>query len=77
MRTIARAGLVTRIKQRLIDNWVDQTASKMYDFSPWRNKSFWGVINNTLETNETIFSAVTSCLIQWLAYQLRCMKIIK
>ncbi|MCS4486378.1 phage portal protein [Staphylococcus sp. GRT3] len=31
----------------------------MYDFTPWRNKSFWGVINNSLETNETIFSAIT------------------
>nr|WP_245338845.1 phage portal protein [Staphylococcus sp. GDX8P107P-1] len=31
----------------------------MYDFSPWKNKNFWGVINNTLETNETIFSAIT------------------
>lgn len=30
-----------------------------YDFSPWKNRSFWGVINNTLETNETIFSAIT------------------
>ena len=31
----------------------------MYDFSPRKNKNFWGVINNTLETNETIFSAIT------------------
>lgn len=31
----------------------------MYGFSPWKNKNFWGVINNTLETNETIFSAIT------------------
>lgn len=31
----------------------------MYDFSPWKNKNFWGAINNTLETNETIFSAIT------------------
>lgn len=38
---------------------MDQTASKLYDFSPWRNKNFWGIINNTLETNETIFAAIT------------------
>ncbi|MDU3265469.1 MAG: phage portal protein, partial [Staphylococcus sp.] len=37
----------------------DETSNTLYDFSPWRNKSFWGNINNTLETNETIFSAVT------------------
>nr|WP_269845859.1 phage portal protein [Staphylococcus aureus] len=43
----------------MIDNWIDQSTSKLYDFSPWKNRSFWGVINNTLETNETIFSAIT------------------
>ncbi|MTV20883.1 phage portal protein [Staphylococcus delphini] len=59
MSIIAKRSLVTRIKQKLIDSWVDQTASKMYDFTPWRNKTFWGIISNTLETNETIFSAIT------------------
>ncbi|KTT82741.1 portal protein [Mammaliicoccus sciuri] len=48
-----------RIKRRLIDNWVDTSTQNLYDFSPWRNKTFWGVSSNTLETNETIFSAVT------------------
>ncbi|WP_438861716.1 phage portal protein, partial [Mammaliicoccus sciuri] len=48
-----------RIKRRLIDNWVDTSTQNLYDFSPWRNKNFWGVLNNTLETNETIFSAIT------------------
>ncbi|WP_438861810.1 phage portal protein [Mammaliicoccus sciuri] len=48
-----------KIKKRLIDNWVDNSANKLYDFSPWRNKNFWGVLSNTLETNETIFSAIT------------------
>jgi HK97 family phage portal protein len=48
-----------KIKKRLIDNWVDNSANKLYDFSPWRNKNFWGVFSNTLETNETIFSAIT------------------
>lgn len=43
----------------MIDNWVDQSKEKLYDFSPWRNKNFWGVISNTLETNETIFAAIT------------------
>ncbi|MBF2751531.1 phage portal protein [Staphylococcus saprophyticus] len=56
---IANGSFLDKIKQRLIDNWVDQTTKKMYDFSPWKNKNFWGVINNTLETNETIFSAIT------------------
>ncbi|MDW3894457.1 phage portal protein [Staphylococcus saprophyticus] len=56
---IANGNFLDKIKQRLIDNWVDQTTKKMYDFSPWKNKNFWGVINNTLETNETIFSAIT------------------
>ncbi|HEK4166320.1 TPA: phage portal protein [Staphylococcus aureus] len=59
MNVIAKENIVTRIKKKLIDNWIDQSASKLYDFSPWKNKSFWGVINNTLETNETIFSAIT------------------
>ncbi|EZR88904.1 HK97 family phage portal protein, partial [Staphylococcus aureus VET0489R] len=59
MNVIAKENIVTRIKKKLIDNWIDQSTSKLYDFSPWKNKSFWGVINNTLETNETIFSAIT------------------
>ncbi|OEK40743.1 portal protein [Staphylococcus saprophyticus] len=56
---MANGNFLDKIKQKLIDNWVDQTTKKMYDFSPWKNKNFWGVINNTLETNETIFSAIT------------------
>ncbi|AVQ34416.1 phage portal protein [Staphylococcus muscae] len=52
-------NIFTRIKQKLVGNWVDNTVNNMYDFTPWKNKSFWGIINNTLETNETIFSAVT------------------
>ncbi|EOH8528103.1 phage portal protein [Staphylococcus aureus] len=59
MNVIAKENIVTRIKKKLIDNWIDQSTSKLYDFSPWKNRSFWGVINNTLETNETIFSAIT------------------
>lgn len=59
MIKIASVNIFTRIKRRLIDNWIDETSNTLYDFSPWRNKSFWGNINNTLETNETIFSAVT------------------
>ena len=58
MIKIASVNIFTRIKRRLIDNWIDETSNTLYDFSPWRNKSFWGNINNTLETNETIFSAV-------------------
>ncbi|WP_026287434.1 phage portal protein [Gracilibacillus lacisalsi] len=30
-----------------------------FDFSSWMGKSFWGIDNSTLATNETIFSAVT------------------
>lgn len=30
-----------------------------YDFSPWRGKTFFGIENSTLATNETIFSVVT------------------
>lgn len=56
---MAKSNIMQKIKKRLIDNWVDNSANKLYDFSPWRNKNFWGVLNNTLETNETIFSAIT------------------
>ncbi|MDC3412535.1 phage portal protein [Aquibacillus sp. 3ASR75-286] len=30
-----------------------------YDFSSWMGKTFWGIDNSTLATNETIFSVVT------------------
>lgn len=30
-----------------------------YDFSNWMGKTFWGIENSTLATNETIFSAIT------------------
>ncbi|QGH35141.1 phage portal protein [Gracilibacillus salitolerans] len=30
-----------------------------FDFSSWMGKTFWGIDNSTLATNETIFSAVT------------------
>lgn len=30
-----------------------------YDLSSWMGKTFWGIDNSTLATNETIFSAVT------------------
>lgn len=56
---MAKPNVMQRIKRRLIDNWVDTSTQNLYDFSPWRNKTFWGVSSNTLETNETIFSAVT------------------
>ncbi len=56
---MAKSNIMQKIKKRLIDNWVDNSANKLYDFSPWRNKNFWGVLSNTLETNETIFSAIT------------------
>src|SRR5690625_2030031 len=32
---------------------------KTYDFSNWAGRTFWGIDNSTLATNETIFSAVT------------------
>ncbi|ANZ34666.1 phage portal protein [Staphylococcus carnosus] len=56
---MAKQNIISKVKQKLIDNWVDQSKEKLYDFSPWRNKNFWGVISNTLETNETIFAAIT------------------
>ncbi|MEB8101047.1 phage portal protein [Staphylococcus xylosus] len=56
---IANGNFIDRVKQKLIGDWVDKTTQKLYDFAPWKNKNFWGVINNTLETNETIFSAIT------------------
>ncbi|WP_147641446.1 phage portal protein [Staphylococcus nepalensis] len=59
MKAIAKQNIIRKVKQKLIDNWVDQSKEKLYDFSPWRNKNFWGVISNTLETNETIFAAIT------------------
>ncbi|WP_158177315.1 phage portal protein [Staphylococcus aureus] len=59
MEAITKVGFARKLKRKLIDKWVDQTVSKQYDFSPWRNKTFWGIANNTLETNETIFSAIT------------------
>lgn len=30
-----------------------------FDFSPWRGRTFWGVDNSQLSTNETIFSVIT------------------
>jgi HK97 family phage portal protein len=30
-----------------------------YDFSSWMGKTFWGIDNSTLATNETIFSVIT------------------
>lgn len=30
-----------------------------YDFSSWMGKTFWGIDNSTLATNETIFSIIT------------------
>lgn len=30
-----------------------------YDFSSWQNRTFWGVDNSQLATNETIFSVIT------------------
>ncbi|MBP1950288.1 HK97 family phage portal protein [Virgibacillus litoralis] len=30
-----------------------------YDFSSWMGKTFWGIENSTLATNETIFSVIT------------------
>ncbi|KKB24943.1 phage portal protein [Staphylococcus carnosus] len=56
---MAKQNIISKVKQKLIDNWVDQSKEKLYNFSPWRNKNFWGVISNTLETNETIFAAIT------------------
>lgn len=32
---------------------------KTYDFSNWAGRTFWGIDNSTLATNETIFSVVT------------------
>lgn len=32
---------------------------KTYDFSSWAGRTFWGIDNSTLATNETIFSVVT------------------
>ncbi|WP_224742986.1 hypothetical protein, partial [Staphylococcus aureus] len=37
MNVIAKENIVTRIKKKLIDNWIDQSTSKLYDFSPWKN----------------------------------------
>lgn len=30
-----------------------------YNFAPWKNRTFWGVDNSQLSTNETIFSVIT------------------
>ncbi|HGZ8627319.1 TPA: hypothetical protein ACOFL0_002931, partial [Staphylococcus aureus] len=30
MNVIAKENIVTRIKKKLIDNWIDQSASKLY-----------------------------------------------
>lgn len=56
---MAKPNIMQRVKRRLIDNWVDKSTQNLYDFSPWKNKNFWGILNNTLETNESIFSAIT------------------
>lgn len=54
-----KQGLLGRFRQRLIGDWVDKTVSKSYDFSGWQNRHFWGIENATLETNETIFAAIS------------------
>lgn len=56
---MVKPNIMQRVKRRLIDNWVDKSTQNLYDFSPWKNKNFWGILNNTLETNESIFSAIT------------------
>ncbi|RAL91166.1 prophage L54a domain protein [Staphylococcus aureus] len=76
MNVIAKENIITRIKKKLIDNWIDQSTSKLYDFSPWKNNLF-GVINNTLETNETIFSAITKLSNSMASLPLKMLKIIK
>jgi HK97 family phage portal protein len=49
---------VEAVKQKL-EKWVDDGVKKAYDFSLWENTLFWGIGNNTLETNEAIFASIT------------------
>jgi HK97 family phage portal protein len=56
---LKRQGLLSRAKQALIGDWVDRTVAKSFDFSGWQNRHFWGIENATLETNETIFAAIS------------------
>lgn len=49
---------INRIKQSLkgaIDGWKGNT----FDFTNWFGRTFWGVDNSKLATNETIFSVIT------------------
>lgn len=56
---MAKDNIFQKVKRKLIDNWIDQSTKNLYDFTPWKNKNFFGILNNTLETNEAIFSAIT------------------
>lgn len=59
MFKIAKLNIFNKLKHRLIEKWVDNAVERSYNFSSWKNKTFWGIYNNTLETNETIFSAIS------------------
>lgn len=47
-----------RVKYRIYSAYA-AWKGQSYDFSSWRGRTFWGIDNSTLATNETIFSAIT------------------
>ncbi|WP_277679553.1 phage portal protein [Gracilibacillus dipsosauri] len=51
-------NLFQRIKYSIYNAYVTWKGAD-YDFSSWAGKTFWGIDNSTLASNETIFSAVT------------------
>src|SRR5690625_4978852 len=51
-------NLFQRLKGRFFTAYA-KWKNDSYDFSLWRNRTFWGINNSTLATNETIFSAIT------------------
>ncbi|WP_422802061.1 phage portal protein [Staphylococcus xylosus] len=56
---MAKLNIFNKLKYKIIEKWVDNAVERTYNFSSWKNKTFWGIHNNTLETNETIFSAIS------------------
>lgn len=56
-------NLIQRAINKVTPNFIKQTIIKDYqtnsDFSQWFGKTFFGIENSTLETNENIFSIVS------------------
>src|SRR5699024_2203398 len=47
-----------RLKSKVFTTYA-KWKGQNFDFSSWTGRTFWGIDNSTLATNETIFSAIT------------------